>query len=45
LYSEVYNNGNVLKCDIEIVYFTIRLIISGKTISIDYARKLLESCF
>lgn len=44
LYSEVYNEGNVLKCDIEIVFFTIRLIVSGKTISIAYARNLLERC-
>lgn len=44
LYSKVYREGNVLKCDFEIIFFTIRLILAGKTISIDYARKLLQSC-
>lgn len=44
LYSKVYNEGNVLLCDIEIVFFTIRLIAKGKTISIEYARHLLERC-
>lgn len=44
LYSKVYMEWNVLKCDLEIVFFTIRLIVIGKTVSIDYARKLLESC-
>lgn len=44
LYSKVYREGNVLKCDLEIVFFTIRLIITGKTISKEYAHKLLESC-
>lgn len=43
-YSRVYQQGNVLKCDIQIVFFTVRLILTGKTISVDYARKLLESC-
>ncbi len=44
LYSKVYNEGNVLKCDMIIAFFTIRLIIRGKTMSIAYARNLLESC-
>lgn len=44
LYSRVYQEGNVLKCDFEIIFFTIRLIVTGKTISVEYARKLLESC-
>lgn len=44
LYSKVYNEGNVLLCDIEIVFFTIRLIARGKTIPIAYARHLLERC-
>lgn len=44
LYSKVYREGNVLKCDFEIIFFTIRLILTGKTISIEYARKLLQSC-
>lgn len=44
LYSKVYQNGNVLKCDFQIVFFTIRLIFTGKTISIEYARQLLGNC-
>lgn len=44
LYSKVYNEGNVLLCDIEIVFFTVRLITRGKTISIEYARHLLNRC-
>lgn len=44
LYSRVYQEGNVLKCDLEIVFFTLRLIVTGKTITIDYAFKLLKSC-
>lgn len=44
LYSKVYQEGNVLKCDIEIIFFTLRMIVTGKSIPIDYAFKLLESC-
>jgi lipopolysaccharide/colanic/teichoic acid biosynthesis glycosyltransferase len=44
LYSKVYLHGNVLKCDIEIIYFTIRLILTGKNISLDYAISLLSRC-
>lgn len=44
LYSKVYHEGNVLKCDMEIIFFTIRLIVTGKTISMEYATKLLKSC-
>jgi lipopolysaccharide/colanic/teichoic acid biosynthesis glycosyltransferase len=44
LYSKVYREGNVLKCDIEIVFFTARLIATGKSISLEYARGLLERC-
>jgi len=44
LYSKVYQEGNVLKCDLEIAFFTIRLIVLGKTVSIEYAHKLLEEC-
>lgn len=44
LYSKVYQEGNVLKCDLEITFFTIRLIVFGKTISLDYARRMLEEC-
>lgn len=44
LYSKVYREGNVLKCDVQIVFFTLRLILTGKTIPIEYAYKLLQSC-
>lgn len=44
LYSRVYQEGNVLKCDLEIIFFTLRLIVTGKTIPIEYAFKLLRSC-
>lgn len=44
LYSKVYLEGNVLKCDVQIVFFTLRLILTGKTIPIDYAYKLLQRC-
>ena len=44
LYSKVYLNGNVLKCDLQIIYFTLRLILTGKTIPIDYAYRMLRSC-
>ena len=44
MYSEVYNQGNVLKCDFEIAFFTLRLIIMGKHVSFEYARRLMEKC-
>lgn len=44
LYSKVYREGNVLRCDCEIIFFTLRLILTGKTISLPYARALLEKC-
>lgn len=44
LYSKVYRTGNVLKCDLQIAWFTLRLIITGKTLPIERARDLLESC-
>lgn len=44
LYSKVYQQGNVIKCDFEIIYFTFRLVITGKTMPYDYAIKLMNSC-
>ena len=44
LYSDVYENGNILKCDILIIYYTIRLILFKKETSIDSALDLLNSC-
>ena len=44
LYSKVYQEGNVLKCDFEIIYFTLRLLLTGKSMSLEYATKLLDDC-
>jgi lipopolysaccharide/colanic/teichoic acid biosynthesis glycosyltransferase len=44
LYSEVYLNGNIIKCDLLIIYYTIRLIIFNRNISIEKAYSLLNSC-
>lgn len=44
LYSKVYQQGNVLKCDFEIIYFTFRLVITGKTMTYDHAMKLMNGC-
>lgn len=44
LYSKVYQEGNVLKCDLEIIYFTLRLLLTGKSMSLEYATKLLDDC-
>jgi lipopolysaccharide/colanic/teichoic acid biosynthesis glycosyltransferase len=44
LYSKVYQEGNVFKCDLEIIYFTLRLLLTGKSMSLEYATKLLDDC-
>jgi len=44
LYSKVYQEGNVLKCDLEIIFFTFRLVITGKAMTLEYATKLLKNC-
>lgn len=41
LYSRLYRNGNVLKCDFLIALYTVRLVLFGKPLSIDSARQLL----
>lgn len=41
LYSKVYLKGNVLICDVKIVWFTLKMIFLGKTISRDHAKKIL----
>lgn len=43
-YSKVYQEGNVIWCDIVVVLYTIRLLVTGKTLSIEKAQSLLESC-
>lgn len=44
LYGEVYQKGNVLKCDFYIVLYTIRLIALQKTLSLEDARRFLKNC-
>ena len=44
LYSDVYENGNILKCDILIIYYTIRLILFKKGISLERALEILRGC-
>jgi len=45
LYSRVYQskNGNILLCDWFIIYYTLRLLLLGKGISIQKARQLAEA--
>lgn len=44
LYSKVYNEGNVIKCDFCVAYYTVRLVLLGKPLSIEKARELLNRC-
>lgn len=44
LYSDVYEKGNILKCDILIIYYTIRLILFKKGISLEKALETLKDC-
>jgi len=44
LYSEVYQRGNILKCDLLIIYYTIRSILFNKQTSIVDAQELLTNC-
>ena len=43
LYSSVYKSksGNILLCDLFIVYYTIRLLLFGKPLPIDAAKRLI----
>lgn len=43
LYASVYQskNGNILLCDLYITYFTIRLLLLGKPVSLDAARRIV----
>jgi lipopolysaccharide/colanic/teichoic acid biosynthesis glycosyltransferase len=41
LYSQAYQKGNILKIDFLILFYTVRLIVLGKPLSIDEARALL----
>lgn len=44
LYSRVYRQGNVLKCDLFIVLATLKLILLDRTLSYEEAVALLERC-
>lgn len=44
MYSRVYNEGNVIKCDFAIIYYTIRLLLLGKTLPFEEAQSLLKKC-
>lgn len=44
LYSKVYLKGNILKCDIFVVWYTVRLILFGRGLPYERAHALLNSC-
>jgi len=44
LYSKVYKQGNIVKCDLYIIWFTIRLILLNKALDYKYAKNFLASC-
>jgi len=44
LYAEVYCTGNILFCDIIIIWYTIKLILTGKSISRIHAIGILRKC-
>ncbi len=44
LYTQVYLNGNILLCDIVIIWHTFRMIFTGKTLSHNQATRLLDKC-
>jgi len=44
LYSKVYQKGKIIKCDVYIVWYTVRLIVFGRGLPYDRARNLLDSC-
>lgn len=44
LYSKVYLTGNILLCDLIIIWNTIRMILIGKSISRNQAIGILKKC-
>jgi lipopolysaccharide/colanic/teichoic acid biosynthesis glycosyltransferase len=44
MYSDVYEKGNVLKCDFLIVLYTARLLLFKKNTSIEEAMVMMNSC-
>ena len=43
LYSQIYCTGNILLCDIKIIWNTVRLILIGKSISHNLALQILRN--
>ncbi len=44
LYSKVYQEGNVIKCDLLILFYTLRLLITGGSLSLQKGREVLNNC-
>jgi lipopolysaccharide/colanic/teichoic acid biosynthesis glycosyltransferase len=44
LYAKVYQNGNVIKSDVLIFFYTLRLILTGKPLSLEAGTTLLKQC-
>ena len=46
LYSKLYagKTGNILLCDLSILYYTFRFVLFGKPLSLENARRLVKDC-
>lgn len=44
LYSHVYQYGNILKCDLKIIFITAWVVLFAEGIAVSRARELLMSC-
>lgn len=44
LYAEVYHKGNVVKCDALILFYTLRLVLTGRPLSLENGISLLNNC-
>ena len=44
LYAKVYQKGNVLRCDLWILFYTLRLVLTGQPLPLQKARALLNAC-
>lgn len=44
LYAKVYQHGNVVKSDVLIFLYTIRLVFTGKSLSLECGKTLLKRC-
>lgn len=44
LYAKVYLTGNVLTCDLLITLYTLQLVLTGKHLSLQQGRNLLNNC-